>query len=153
MAASRDRGVMDSAVALVRRSQAGFLLLAGLAGCGGAPTSPAGTGAKEAAQEYCEALVRQDWPQAYAALHPDSQRRCTREQFTRLAEAYRRKFGFDPEAVYVRACEEQGAEAIAHVVLTGQGTSKARRYRDGIVLRQTAGRWRVVLPPNFGRQT
>lgn len=139
-------------MSLERWSWAGLLLLAGVAGCSAAPAPPAGTGAKEAAQGYYEALLRRDWQQAYAALHPDSQRRCTQEQFARLGETYRRNLGFDPEAVHVRACEEQGTEAIAHVVLTGRGAAKQQHYRDGIVLRQNAGSWRVVLPQNFGRK-
>ena len=47
-----------------------------LAGCSGTPTAP-GTGADAAARGYFEALLRRDWAEAYAALHPDSRARCT----------------------------------------------------------------------------
>jgi hypothetical protein len=144
---------MESAMGVYRTSWVGLVLLAGLAGCNWAPAPPAGTGARETAQAYCEALVQRDWQQAYAALHPDSQKRCTQEQFTRLAQAYRRNLGFEPEEVQVRSCGERGTEAIAHVVLTGRASSQARRYKDGVTLRQTVEGWRVVLPPSFGRQT
>lgn len=132
---------------------AALLLLAGLVGCNRTPTPAAGTGAKEAAQAYYEALMRRDWQKAYAALHADSQKRCTQEQFARLGEAYRRNLGFEPDDVHVRSCNEQGIEAIAHLVLTGRTSSQARRYKDGVALRQTVEGWRVVLPPNFGRKT
>jgi hypothetical protein len=129
-----------------------LLLLAGLAGCHGAPAPPSGTGAKEAAQAYYEALVRREWPQAYAALHPDSRRRCPQDLFTSQAQAYRRNLGFEPTGVRVRACEERGTEAIAHVLLTGHASSQARRYKDGITLRRTGEGWQVLLPQHFGRK-
>jgi hypothetical protein len=141
---------MESAMGVYRRSWAGLLLLVGLAGCNRTPAPPAGTGAKEAARGYYEALAGRDWQQAYAALHPDSRKHCTQDQFTRLAQAYRRNLGFEPEAVHVQSCDEQGTEAIAHVVLTGRDSSQTRRYKDGVTLRQTVEGWRVVLPPNFG---
>jgi hypothetical protein len=129
------------------------LLLAGLSGCTPKVAPPAGTGAKEVAQDFFEALVRRDWQQAYAAVHPDSRKRCTQEQFTRLAEAYDRNLGFDPVEAHVRSCDEKGAEAIAHVVLIGRTSSQTRRYKDGITLRYTADGWRVVLPTSFGQRT
>src|SRR5262245_63710570 len=153
MAATRDHGIMMEPAMSLHRWSWVLLLLAGLAGCSRSPASPTGTGAKEAAQRYFDALLQRDWSHAYAALHPDSQRRCTHEQFSLLAEAFRRNLGFDPETVHVRACEEQGTEAIAHVVLTGRGALQSQRYRDGITLRQDAGSWRVILQQNFGRKT
>jgi hypothetical protein len=129
------------------------LLLAGLAGCSWGTAPPPGTGAKEAAQTYFEALVRREWPRAYAALHPESQKYCSLAQFTTFAESYRRTLGFEPEAAHVRSCEERGPEAIAHVVLTGRRASQARRYKDGVQLRESAGKWQVVLPRDFGRRT
>jgi hypothetical protein len=96
-------------------------------------------------------LVRQDWQQAHVALHPDSKKRLTLEEFTRLAQAYRRNIGFDPEELRVQSCEEKGAEAIARVVLTGRNASRLRRYKDAVVLRQSADGWRVILPAAFGR--
>ncbi len=123
-------------------------LLAAAAGC--APAPPPGTGAREVVQAYYEAIVRQDGPGAYAAVHPDS-RRGGAEQFARLAQHYRRGLGFEPDAVQVRSCEEHGDEAIAHVVLTGRGPSGARRYQDAVTLRRDGDRWGVVLPPGFGQ--
>jgi hypothetical protein len=95
--------------------------------------------------------VRQDWQQAYDALHPDNKARLTLEGFTRLAQAYRHNLGFNPEELHVQSCEEKEAEAIAHVVWTGQSASKQRRYKDAVVLRQSAGGWKVILPDTFGR--
>src|SRR5437763_1424242 len=44
------------------------VLLAGVVGCGRTPPGPAGTGAKETAQGYHEALLRRDWSGAYRFL-------------------------------------------------------------------------------------
>src|SRR5262249_6417336 len=85
------------------------------AGCTAAPTAPAGTGARQAAEGYFQALVRQDWPGAYALLHPNSRHHHSPEQFARLAQQYRRGLGFEPDGVQVRTCDERGEEAIAHV--------------------------------------
>jgi hypothetical protein len=132
-----------------RRSFLG-LLLVGLAGCSWKAVPPPGTGAREAAQAYFEALVRRDWPRAYADLDPESQKHCGPAQFRELAEAYRRTLGFEPEAVHVRSCDERGSEAIAHVVLTGRTASQTRRYKDGAQLRERAGKWHVRLPRALG---
>jgi hypothetical protein len=120
------------------------------AGCGREATAPAGTGAREAAQGYYEALVRQDWPRAYDALHPQSRGRLRPEQFAALAADHRRGVGFEPSAVHVRSCEEQGDEATAHVVLTGTNVTK-ERHRDAVRLLRDGDGWGVVLPPTFGR--
>ena len=104
-----------------------------------------------AAHDFYEALVRQDWPRAYAALDPDTQKRHSPEQFARLAQQYRRGLGLEPQAVHVRSCEEHGAEAIAHVTLTGRAAGRQAHYRDAVSLRQTGAGWRVVLPATFGR--
>jgi hypothetical protein len=122
-----------------------------IAGCQRAPGPPAGTGAEEAARRYCEALVRQDWAQLHAALHPDSRARYSTEQFGRLVQSHRRSLGFEPEGVRVRACEEHGDQAIAHVVFTGQAAGRQRQYKDAVALRQTGAGWGVVLPPQFGQ--
>jgi hypothetical protein len=130
----------------------GWELLVGgvLIGCGQAPEESRGTGAKECVQAYYEALVRKDWPGAYATLDPHSQKRCSPQQFSRLAQSYRSNLGFDPTAVQLRACEEHGLEATAHIVLTGRSASGTRRYKDAITLRRN-GDWHVVLPHNFGQ--
>ena len=115
------------------------------AGCSGA-SGPAGTGAANAARAYGEALVRRDWRAAYAALHPDIRARCGPEEFARRADHYRRGLGFEPDEVRVRACEERGAEAVAHVLLVGKG----RTFREALTLRRAGDDWGVVLPPRFG---
>jgi hypothetical protein len=134
-----------------RRNRAwAIVALLAAAGCRWAPP-PAGTGAHEAVQGFYEALLQQDWPRAYAALHPDSRAHASAEQFARLATQYRRNLGFEPERVQVRSCEEHGAEAVAHVVFTSRTTIPYRSYKDGIALRRSATDWGVVLPPHFGR--
>ena len=128
------------------------LLVAALAaGCGRGPEPPADTGAREAAQAFYEALVRQDWDAAHAALHPDSRARCGAADFARRARTYRDRLGFAPEAVQIRSCEEHGDEAIAHVVLTGRTGDRSRRYEDGVILQRAAAGWGVVLPIRFGQ--
>jgi hypothetical protein len=142
---------MESTMSVSGRNWVGLLLLAGLAGCSRESAPAAGTGAREAAQDYYEALLQRDWKQAYAALDPESRKHCTQEQFTRLAEAYRRNLGFEPEQVHIQSCDENGSEAIAHVVLLGRTSSRSLRYKDGITLRNSAEGWRVILPQTFGR--
>jgi hypothetical protein len=135
----------------VRRTWAfGVVVLGAALGCDRAAPPEPGTGAKEAARGFFEALVRQDWAGAYAALDAASRGRCGAGAFARLAEGYRRQLGFEPTAVQVRACEERGAEATAHVALTGRGAARHRFYRDAVTLRREADGWRVVLPPQFG---
>jgi hypothetical protein len=100
---------------------------------------------------YYEAILQQDWPKAYAALDPQSRGRFSQQQFSVLARNYRSSLGFEPEEIHVRACEEQGAEAIAHVVLTGRTGTQERRYKDAVTLRRGDDAWRLILPRNFGR--
>lgn len=127
------------------------VLLVGLAGCHRTPPPTPDTGAKHALQEYGDAVVHRDWTKAYDTLHPESRQKWTREQFARSAEAYRRKFGFEPEKFLIRSCEEQETQAIARVAFLGHSPSKHQRYTDGVVLRQSPDGWRVVLQPNFGK--
>jgi len=128
-----------------------ILVASFLLGCGPASESHKGTGAKQCVQSYFQAIVDQDWSKAYAALDESSQRRWDAKQFAELARKYRRGLGFEPEQVFIRACEEQGVEATAHVVLTGPSTAKDRRSKEALVLRRSATGWHVVLPPAFGR--
>jgi hypothetical protein len=128
----------------------GLLLLAG---CSRAPERPPGTGAKESVQSYYEALLHKNWSKAYSTLHPNSRSRLSADQFARLAQKYLSSLGFEPDAVHVRAWDEQGTEGTAHVVLTGQVAGKVHRYKDAITLQRSDDGWRVVLPPNFGRAT
>jgi hypothetical protein len=128
-----------------------WVLAAALAGCRPAlPTTPH-TGAEEAARDYYEAIRGRDWGRAYGLLHPDSRRRWPADGFARRAEDYRRRIGFEPDAVFVRSCEEQGEQAKAHVVFEGQSGGKRRQFKDGTELRRSASGWGMVLPQQFGR--
>ena len=129
----------------------GLLVALAVAGCGRTPVTPPGTGARRAAQSFFEALLGREWERAYSTVDPGSKARCNAERFSRLAENYRSGLGFLPEAVHVRACDEQGAEATVHVVLTGRAATKYRRFKDAVALRRGDQGWHVVLPPNFGR--
>jgi hypothetical protein len=133
-----------------RKWAVGFAAAGLLLGCGRDPSPPAGTGAREAALEFFEALSQKEWSRAYALLHPQSRGRHSLEQFRRLAQNYRGGLGFEPSAVNVRACEEQGDQAIAHVAWTGRTLSRQRNYRDAVQLLRDHGEWGVVLPAQFG---
>jgi hypothetical protein len=138
---------------VIRSRNWGWLVgLAAVIGCGRATPSAVGTGARETARDYYLGLVRQDWQQAYAVLDPRSQSTLTLEKFTRLAQAYRGNIGFDPEDLVVQSCDEQGTEAVAHVVLTALSASRQRRYKDAIVLHQNRDGWRIILPATFGQR-
>jgi hypothetical protein len=136
---------------IVSRSSAWVIPLAVLSGCGRTPPPPLDTGARQAVWDFYTGVAQQDWQQAYLALHPESKKRLTLEEFTRLAQDYRRNLGFNAEELHVRSCDEKGTEAIAHVVLTGRDASRQRHYRDAVVVRQSVEGWRVILPAAFGR--
>lgn len=112
---------------------------------------PTDTGARHAVTAYFEALRRQDWAGAYAALDPETQAHCSAEQFAQHAAKYRRGLGFEPENVRIRYCEERGTEATAQVIFHGRVGLNRRTYKDGITLRRTEAGWGVVLPSNFAR--
>jgi hypothetical protein len=137
--------------AVVRKWAVGVVAAGLVLGCGREPAPEAGTGAREAAQAYFEALLQKDWPRAYAGLCRDGRGRVGAEEFGRLAENYRGRLGFEPRAVHVRACEEQGDRAVAHVAWTGPGAARRRPYRDAVELRRDNGEWGVVLPKQFGQ--
>jgi hypothetical protein len=135
----------------MRTRLAWCLAVVALAGCGpGQPTTPR-TGAEEAARDYYEAIRRRDWGRAYDLLHPQSRAQWSANGFARAAEAYRRGIGFEPEAVRVRSCEEQGEEAKAHLVFEGQAGGKQKFFKEAAELRRSASGWGVILPPRFGR--
>ena len=139
-----------SAVGQIIRG-AGLALLCALAGCGStSDIRPAGTGAREAATRYYEALLRKEWPGAYATLAAESKGKVSLEQFAKLAQEYRRGLGFEPDAVHIHACDENGGEAVAHVTLSGKGSHR-HRYKDAVTLRRDGAEWAIVLPANFGR--
>ena len=135
----------------IRRGYVWVALLVGLSGCTRTAAPIADTGSRSAVQKYCDAVVRCDWKTAYATLHSDSTAKWSAEQFRLAAEGYRRKFGFVPETVHIRSCEEHDTQAIAHVNFKGHSTTKHQLYTDGLVLRHTAEGWRVILPHNFGK--
>ena len=117
------------------------------AGCGRpAPTRPPGSGAEAAAKAYCDALLRQDWDRAYALLDADGQAACGPTRFAQLAAAYRAGMGFEPDAVRVRSCQENGDGAIAHVVFSGAAGPQHRSHQDGLTLRRGAPGWAVAPP-------
>ncbi len=128
---------------------ASALLLCALLGCSSEPPST-GTGAQETAQEFCDALVRQDWERGHALLSAASQARCSRTQFAQRGRAHRRSLGFEPESGRVRFCEEHGTQAIAHIVFTGRNVTR-QRYPDALTLERSETGWRVVLPARFGQ--
>jgi hypothetical protein len=127
------------------------LLLLAVAGCSRGTTPQAKPASQEVVEGFYEALLRQDWQQAYGHLDHDCQRRWTPRQFVELARSHLRSLGFVPEQIHVQSCQENGDSAIAHISFTGHVPSKRWRHKDGTVLRQVAGSWRVVLPSNFGQ--
>jgi hypothetical protein len=126
------------------------LLPLAFAGCGrSSDPPPPDTGAREAVRGFYQAVIRRDWTGAYSLLHPDTTKAWSPSEFSRRADAYRGKLGFDPARVAVRTCDEHGEEATARVSLSGPGGGR-HTYEDTLFLRRHAGEWRVVLPPRFG---
>jgi hypothetical protein len=119
-----------------------------MAGCQ-PPAPPAGTGAREAALAFYQALVRKDWDAAHATLDPGSRARTAAPRFAALAAVYRGGLGFEPSTVQVSACEEQGDRAVAHVVLLGR-PSAHQRFKDTATLRHNPDGWGIILSPAFG---
>ncbi len=126
------------------------LVFAAIAGCGKAPDSSAGTGAKAATLLYYQALIRHDYGEAYTAIAPESKAKITPESFAKLAKEYLRGLGFEAKTVHVYTCDEHGAEAIANVTLSGTGIHR-HRFKDTIVLKRDATGWAIVLPAKFGK--
>jgi hypothetical protein len=132
---------------------AAVIVLVALAGCRKGAQHPPGSGSKDAAKAYYEALIKKDWPKAYANLHAESRSRLGADEFARLAQSYRAGLGFEPEAVQIRAWDEQGAEATVHITFTGAATGRTQRYKDGISLKRGDDGWGVILPQDFGNVT
>lgn len=116
------------------------LLLAFVVGCSGSER-PTGSGAKEAALAYYDALIHKDFTSAYDVVDG----KVTRQAFEQFARRYLRGIGFEPSSVVVRACEERDDEATVHVFLRGR-SKHARPYKDAVVLRKNDGNWKVVMP-------
>jgi hypothetical protein len=125
--------------------------LAALAGCGRPPVTAAGTGAREAAEAFEQALRQKDWPRAFRALHPDSAARLGEEQFAVLATRYVNAMGLVPEEMAVGSYDEQGAQEVAHIRFRGHADSRPRFHKETLVLRKGPAGWGVVLPAQFGR--
>jgi hypothetical protein len=120
--------------------------------CEPRPAPSTDTGARAAVEEFYAALVAEDWPRAYSALHPDSRTRRDADTFRRQAQTYRQHLGFEPRELRVRSCEEHADEAVAHVVISGEvGTVRHGSYKDAVTLRRGASGWGVVLPSRFGQ--
>jgi len=136
-----------------RRGGIGALLALAVVGCDRPPPpAPPDTGSRAAAQGFFAAIIRQDWSSAHAALQEEDRRRLSPERFAALARQYRQGLGIEPQGVHLRACEERGDEAIAHVTLTGRKPDgRQGHFRDAISLRRAESGWVVVLPANFGQ--
>jgi hypothetical protein len=100
---------------------------------------------------FYTAIVREDWPGAYALLAPEVQARLDANEFAALGKQCRAGLGFEPANVEVRSCDEQGSQATAYVVVTGNSASKKNYYRETATLRKGPAGWRVVPPEDFGR--
>jgi hypothetical protein len=122
-----------------------------LVGCGPVASSPAGTGASEAAERYFAALVGRDWANAYGCLNDATKAKFPSDSFRAKAAVFRADWGLEPEAVQVRSCDEHGTEAVAHVVLSGKGKDGHKQWKDVVALRKGPDGWKVILPANFGK--
>jgi len=111
--------------------------------------TPSGTGAREAARAFYQAIVWQEWDAGYALLDSASRARLDSSRFATLAKVYRGGLPFEPTGMQVSACEEQGDRAVAHVVLIGR-PSAHQRFKDTAILRHGSDGWGVSLSPNFG---
>jgi hypothetical protein len=120
-------------------------------GCGSNPPPPAGTGAAEAAERFFAALVARDWSIAYDGLDDATKAKWALDCFRTLATNFRTDWGFDPESVLVRSCDEHGNDATAHVVLSGRGKTGHKLWKDAVVLRRGPAGWRVIPPSTFGK--
>jgi hypothetical protein len=131
-----------------------FLLLVALTGCRGGPAIPerATTGAAATAERYFAALIASDWPTAYAALDTKSRAECSAASFTERARSFHKQLGFEPTAVHLRACDEHGDSAIAHVSIKGSQGASTRIHKDAVGLRHSPAGWSVVLPVDFGKR-
>jgi hypothetical protein len=119
-------------------------------GCRKAAPPATDSEARGVVTRYFGALTKQDWDAAYSLLHSESKSEMDRDAFSIRATAYCKHLGFTLGKAVIRSCDEQGEQAIAQVTLQDAAGS-AKRYREGLILKKDAGRWRIVLPANFGR--
>jgi hypothetical protein len=134
----------------MRRGLTWLAAAVAVGGCAPSPPAQTGTGAREAAQGFFEAVAREDWSRGYALLADESRAKVGPDRFARLAGAYRRGLGFEPDAVQLTACDEDGPRAVAHATLSGRGPGR-HRYKEAAVLRRGESGWGVILPADFGR--
>jgi hypothetical protein len=132
----------------------GAIVVAG--GCtGSAPPPPqrVKTGAEDAALSFFNAVIQREWDTAYQTLAAKSKKACSAERFQQRGKAYCDILGFEPSAVQVQACGEQGDRAIAHVSIKGTHGTSMRFYKDAVALERGPSGWEVVLPASFGRKS
>ena len=116
------------------------------------PATAPDTGSREVVTKYFEALAVQDWDTAYQQLHADTQKRFSRLAFERHVRDYGKRLGFPLGKVFIRSCDEQGEKAIAQVILSDANGSAKARFHEGVILQQSEGGWKVMLPSNFAKQ-
>lgn len=136
------------------------LLLAGVLGCGRETGTPELVSPKKVIEAYYSALLRRDWPSAFALLHPADQAGRDPREFSRLAQDYWRGLGFEPATVRVPFCHARGVTATAQVTLLGRppacvpsvrAASPTWVRRETLALRRSEDGWRVLLPATCRR--
>lgn len=120
------------------------------AGCG-RNAAPTVAESRTTARAFYEAVVREDWPAAFAMVDAEAQARLGADGFAELGRRHCAGFGFSPVAVEVRSCDETGDQATAQVIVTGKSEAKRRRHRDVVALHKGPAGWRVVLKEGFGQ--
>jgi hypothetical protein len=121
-----------------------------IGGCGTSAPSPQQSGARISAERFFRAIVAKDWEAAYSILDGENNRELGLQRFSQLAAGYRSGLRFEPSAATVTACDEQGDQAVAHVILTGRAAAH-QRFKDVVTLRCKSNGWAVILPYNFGQ--
>ncbi len=136
------------------RRRSCWLLLAvlSLAGCEKQPPAVAAspdTGAQAAARTFFEALMREEWSNAYDTLDAESRGHISKEMFAGRAKAAMKQLGFVPTDVGVTV-SETGDRASALAVYRGLSGTTPKQFKDGMALKRTGQVWHVVLRSNFG---
>jgi hypothetical protein len=135
------------------RMSAAALLALTMLGCGrGGGSVEPDTAARATVRNFYFAIIREDWPAAFALLEPQSQSRFGADAFADAARQYRASFGFEPVSVEIRSCDEKGDRAKARVIVTGKSASAKHRFRDAIDLRKSSSNWGVAPAEDFGRE-
>lgn len=116
-------------------------------GCGTVPAPSRGTGAREAALGFFEAVIDSDAERAYAYLS-DRSKAQSLPQFAARARSYCRHTDIEPKEVKVTSCDELDTQAVAHIVLV----NGSKRYKDAALLHREATDWKITLPAHFGQK-